>query len=173
MNCTRCILSKTRKRIVRGTGNLPCSYLIVGNGITRAEESLGLPFLGLKKQILEHLLLAADIDLADCYFTNIVLCRSDGEISDKSKIACSQHIMEIYDKSGCDTVILIGTVVKEFYGKTFPDVVSIMDLRYIAEDGGTGGSYYYMMLKRLKEARIEKEKITKEKKAFKGIGFRY
>jgi len=171
MICERCELAETRKRIVVGSGHLKASYLIVGDGITRAEEALGKPFLGAKASILKQLFEKAGIELENCYLTNIILCRPQGKISSESKIACSQNIMDIYKKVQPEKVILIGKATQEFYGKTFPDVISIFNLDFLIEDGGLKSGWFWTCVRKLKGARIEEEKTTEKKTSYGSIGF--
>lgn len=170
MICSKCYLSSTRKRIVKGAGNLPCRYLIIGSGIDRAEESLGEPILGIKKKLLFEMLSRAGIKPEECYFTNLILCRSDGEIKDICKISCAANIMDIFGKSECKRVILIGKPAQEFYKDTFKNSIEIYDLEFMHRNGGVGGAYFMQMVRRLKEAQVE-EKVTKASRDYECTGF--
>jgi len=74
--CTKCVLSKTRTKVVFGHGPVPCDLMLIGEGPGEKEDLSGLPFVGRAGQLLTQILSSINIDREkDIYITNIVKCR--------------------------------------------------------------------------------------------------
>jgi DNA polymerase len=74
--CTKCVLSKTRTKVVFGHGPVPCDLMLIGEGPGEQEDLSGLPFVGRAGQLLTQILASINIDREkDIYITNIVKCR--------------------------------------------------------------------------------------------------
>ncbi len=77
-DCTRCRLSKGRKNIVFGTGNIHADLMFVGEGPGADEDEQGLPFVGRAGQLLNNMIAAMGLRREDVYIANIVKCRPPG-----------------------------------------------------------------------------------------------
>jgi DNA polymerase len=77
--CTRCRLAEGRTQVVFGMGNPAAELLFVGEGPGADEDAVGLPFVGRSGQLLDRMM-AEEMSLsrADCYITNMVMCRPPG-----------------------------------------------------------------------------------------------
>lgn len=73
--CTACDLSKTRKNIVFGDGNLKAKIMIVGEAPGASEDEQGKPFVGRAGQLLTNMLRSIGINREEVYITNILKCR--------------------------------------------------------------------------------------------------
>ena len=74
--CTKCVLSKTRTKVVFGHGPVPCDLMLIGEGPGEQEDLSGLPFVGRAGQLLTQILSSVNIDREkDIYIANIVKCR--------------------------------------------------------------------------------------------------
>lgn len=74
--CQKCVLSKTRTKVVFGHGPVPCDLMLIGEGPGEKEDLSGLPFVGRAGQLLTQILASINIDREkDIYITNIVKCR--------------------------------------------------------------------------------------------------
>lgn len=74
--CRKCVLSKTRTKVVFGHGPVPCDLMLIGEGPGEQEDLSGLPFVGRAGQLLTQILASIGIDREkDIYITNIVKCR--------------------------------------------------------------------------------------------------
>jgi len=74
--CTKCVLSKTRTKVVFGHGPVPCDLMLIGEGPGEKEDLSGLPFVGRAGQLLTQILSSINIDREkDIFITNIVKCR--------------------------------------------------------------------------------------------------
>ena len=74
--CTRCALSRTRQRVVIGSGSERARLVVVGEAPGRSEDEGGEPFIGRSGQLLVRLI---EEELAlrrgDYFITNVVKCR--------------------------------------------------------------------------------------------------
>lgn len=74
--CNRCILCKTRKNVVPGTGIEKPLVLVIGEGPGAEEDNQGLPFVGAAGQLLDKMLSAISLSRKqNCYIANVVKCR--------------------------------------------------------------------------------------------------
>ena len=73
--CVLCTLAQTRKLSVPGEGPAPAPVMLIGEGPGRNEDEQGRPFVGASGKFLEELLLAAGLQRAQVYITNVVKCR--------------------------------------------------------------------------------------------------
>jgi DNA polymerase len=80
-DCTRCGLSRTRKRIVFGSGSPEARLVFVGEGPGADEDEQGLPFVGRAGQLLTQMIdntaskEGIAISRPDVYICNVVKCR--------------------------------------------------------------------------------------------------
>ncbi|CAN5241755.1 hypothetical protein BH24ACT1_BH24ACT1_01960 [soil metagenome] len=74
--CTRCRLAEGRAQVVFGMGNPTADLLFLGEGPGADEDAAGLPFVGRSGKLLDRMM-AEEMGLtrADCYITNMVMCR--------------------------------------------------------------------------------------------------
>ena len=76
--CSKCGLSKNRKSVVPGDGNIQARLMLVGEAPGRQEDLRGLPFVGAAGKTLDKLLQNAGLFRREVYITNIVKCRPPG-----------------------------------------------------------------------------------------------
>jgi DNA polymerase len=74
-DCRRCSLSKTRTRIVYGTGPSNARLMFVGEGPGYEEDQQGKPFVGVAGQLLTKIIQAMKMSRTDVYVCNVVKCR--------------------------------------------------------------------------------------------------
>jgi len=73
--CPKCRLSKTRKNVVPGEGNLDSKVFLVGEAPGYWEDVKGRPFVGAAGELLNETLEKAGFSRSEVYITNIVKCR--------------------------------------------------------------------------------------------------
>ncbi|MGW8169461.1 MAG: uracil-DNA glycosylase [Sulfurovaceae bacterium] len=74
-NCHLCELSKYRKNVVFGEGNINAKILFVGEAPGSSEDASGKPFVGRSGEILNKIITnVLNISKEDTYITNIVKC---------------------------------------------------------------------------------------------------
>jgi uracil-DNA glycosylase len=98
-DCTRCKLSKTRTKIVFGTGNPNAELMFVGEGPGRDEDLSGEPFVGRAGKLLTDMIKAMGLQREDVYIANVVKCRPpENRLPEKDEItACSPFLMRQID----------------------------------------------------------------------------
>ena len=75
LNCTRCKLHTSRRRVVPGEGPLNARIMIIGEAPGEREDEEGRPFVGAAGQLLTKLLNTVGIKREEIYITNVVKCR--------------------------------------------------------------------------------------------------
>ncbi|MGC9153565.1 MAG: type-4 uracil-DNA glycosylase [Vulcanisaeta sp.] len=75
VNCTKCKLSSTRRKVVPGEGPLNAEIMIIGEAPGEKEDEEGRPFVGAAGQLLTKLLNNVGIKREDVFITNVVKCR--------------------------------------------------------------------------------------------------
>ena len=73
--CSKCPLRFEATSPVMGVGEVGAKYFLLGEAPGRTEDSCGVPFVGLAGKRLNKLLELANIDINDCYLTNVCKCR--------------------------------------------------------------------------------------------------
>lgn len=76
--CSLCRLRSTCKQVVFGEGNINSKLMFIGEGPGQDEDEKGRPFVGRAGQLLDKILLAAEIPRNDVYITNVIKCRPPG-----------------------------------------------------------------------------------------------
>ena len=77
-SCTRCGLSRTRRRAVPGEGPATAVVMFVGEGPGAEEDASGRPFVGAAGQLLNSLLPLAGLRREQVFIANLVKCRPPG-----------------------------------------------------------------------------------------------
>lgn len=93
--CSKCSLSKTRKNMVFGEGNLKASIMFIGEAPGADEDSLGRPFVGRAGQLLNIGLKALDLSREkDYYICNILKCRPENNRTpnEEEALACIPYL---------------------------------------------------------------------------------
>jgi uracil-DNA glycosylase len=73
--CTKCVLHKTRTRVVFGVGDRHARWLVIGEAPGADEDRQGEPFVGRAGQLLNEMLWAAGVTREQVYIANILKCR--------------------------------------------------------------------------------------------------
>jgi uracil-DNA glycosylase len=110
-DCTRCKLSKTRTKIVFGTGNPNADLMFVGEGPGRDEDLSGEPFVGRAGKLLTDMIKAMGLQREDVYIANVVKCRPpDNRLPEKDEIAaCSPFLMRQIDTIKPKVICTLGS----------------------------------------------------------------
>ncbi len=79
LSCERCGLSRSRTRVVVGSGPEEPELLVIGEAPGRTEDEGGLPFIGRSGRLLFALIEEVmGLPRERCYVTNVVKCRPPG-----------------------------------------------------------------------------------------------
>ncbi len=77
-DCQRCLLGRTRTKLVFGEGNSRATLMFVGEGPGADEDQTGRPFVGKAGQLLDKMIGAMGLLRTDVYIANIVKSRPPG-----------------------------------------------------------------------------------------------
>ncbi|HJN15894.1 MAG TPA: uracil-DNA glycosylase [Armatimonadota bacterium] len=93
--CTKCRLCQTRANAVPGEGPADAAIMFVGEGPGANEDAQARPFVGRAGQLLNTLLLKADLRRPEVFITNIVKCRPpDNRDPQPDEIeACNEYLV--------------------------------------------------------------------------------
>lgn len=76
LNCHLCGLSKSRKNVVFGEGNIHAKLFFIGEGPGASEDETGRPFVGRAGMLLEKIINnVLELKRSDVFIANIVKCR--------------------------------------------------------------------------------------------------
>jgi len=74
-DCQKCVLSKTRTKLVFGVGNETAELMFVGEAPGYNEDQQGEPFVGAAGQLLDKLLASIGLSRRQIYIGNVLKCR--------------------------------------------------------------------------------------------------
>jgi uracil-DNA glycosylase family 4 len=77
-DCRRCVLHRTRHRLVFGEGNPEADLVFVGEAPGADEDAQGRPFVGRAGQLLTKIIEAMGLKREEVYICNILKCRPPG-----------------------------------------------------------------------------------------------
>lgn len=75
LNCGKCPLAVTRRKVVFGDGDEKSGVMFIGEGPGANEDAVGLPFVGRAGQLLENFLESIGLIRQQVYIANMVKCR--------------------------------------------------------------------------------------------------
>lgn len=95
-NCDKCKLCHGRTNIVIERGNRDAAWMFIGEGPGEQEDLQGKPFVGASGQLLDKMIAAMKLDVAnDIYIANVVKCRPPHNRNPEAEeiSACSDYLM--------------------------------------------------------------------------------
>jgi DNA polymerase len=115
-DCTRCRLSKGRKQIVFGVGNIDADIMFVGEGPGADEDEQGEPFVGRAGQLLNNMITAMGIRREDVYIANVVKCRPPGNRTPERDECdtCGPFLMQQIETVKPKVVVALGAVAAKY-----------------------------------------------------------
>lgn len=115
-DCTRCRLSKGRKQIVFGVGNIDADIMFVGEGPGADEDEQGEPFVGRAGQLLNNMITAMGIRREDVYIANVVKCRPPGNRNPERDECdtCGPFLMQQIETVKPKIVVALGAVAAKY-----------------------------------------------------------
>lgn len=94
-NCNLCRLRSTCNLVVFGEGLADSKLMLIGEGPGQEEDIQGRPFVGRAGQLLDKILLAAEIKREDTYIANIVKCRPpQNRLPDAEEVKVCKNYLE-------------------------------------------------------------------------------
>lgn len=108
--CTKCLLHKTRKKVVPGQGNPDARIVFVGEAPGANEDEQGLPFVGRAGGLLTDILKAMGLTRDDVYICNILKCRPPNNRDPQATeiVACNPYLHEQLQIIEPEIIIALG-----------------------------------------------------------------
>lgn len=137
INCTRCELCVSRKRVVLLRGKIPCDILFIGEAPGKGENVTGKPFVGpagyLLDQLIDRCVTSRTISVAGKLteytptyaITNLVGCMPIDDEGDKvaqppkeSIEACAPRLKEVVNMCKPRLIVCLGNLATEYVHKS-------------------------------------------------------
>ena len=121
-SCQLCTLCTKRSHVVLFRGSLPCACLFIGEAPGEAEDTFGLPFVGVAGQELDRWIKCAFSGLGNGKpvtwgMTNLIACipkNDDGEKVHEPEVesveACTPRLLELVAMAQPKVVVCVGAV---------------------------------------------------------------
>jgi len=74
-DCERCALSKSRTKLVFGSGSSDADIIFIGEAPGYYEDKQGIPFVGAAGKLLDELLEGVGLKRSQVYIANVLKCR--------------------------------------------------------------------------------------------------
>jgi len=166
--CNICSIAASRKNRVIGRGNVPADILFLGEAPGKAEDLIGVPFVGPSGNLLERLIddstkMAKLKGTPSYYITNIILCRPYIEDVEDDKylenreptlmeiVNCSPLVNDIIKHVNPKFVVFVGKVAESFYQKNFKFKIRILHPSFLLRNGGISSPHYLSTVRTLSE----------------------
>ncbi len=117
MDCHLCELSKSRKKVVFGEGNINSPIMFIGEAPGASEDESGRPFVGragqLLTKIIESVLLC---EREDVYIANVIKCRPpQNRVPSSTEVAsCKPYILKQIAMVNPKILVALGTTSYQF-----------------------------------------------------------
>ena len=94
-HCYFCELSKSRKNILFGSGNVKSNIMFIGDEPSNSEDELGLFFAGKSGELLIKMIEnVLEIKKEDVYITNLLKCKSNNLLNKSNIDSCSDYLVK-------------------------------------------------------------------------------
>lgn len=127
MACQKCVLAKTRNKVVFGTGNREAKLLFVGEGPGADEDEQGEPFVGKAGQLLNKIIGAMGLKREDVYICNVVKCRPPGNRTPlpDEVAACNPYLTEQIALVAPKAIVALGSPASKALLNTISGIMSL------------------------------------------------
>lgn len=113
--CERCELSRSRQKVVFGSGEVSAELMFIGEGPGAQEDRQGLPFVGPAGELLTRIIQAIDLRREDVYIANIVKCRppSNRDPRPDEVTACRGYLEQQIELVQPRVIVALGKVAAQ------------------------------------------------------------
>ncbi len=110
--CELCALSKTRTKVVFGSGDPNARLMFIGEAPGAEEDKQGAPFVGRAGKLLTDMITAMGLDRGSVYIANILKCRPPGNRDPKPEEvkACEPYLKRQIASIGPEVICALGAV---------------------------------------------------------------
>lgn len=113
--CTECRLSKTRQKVVFGSGSPTADLMFIGEGPGAEEDRQGMPFVGPAGELLTKIIQAIELDRSQVYIANVVKCRppSNRDPHPDESAACRRFLQRQVELIQPRIIVALGRVAAQ------------------------------------------------------------
>ena len=115
--CQKCVLHKSRVKLVYGEGRQDADILIVGNPPNSDENVYGRPFVGEIGKLFDNMLNKLQLGRKDLYITNITKCKAhlDVKIDSPEMKKCMPYLSQQIDIIKPKLVLIMGELAANIF----------------------------------------------------------
>lgn len=157
--CQNCGLSKTRRNVVVGRGDIPADVIFIGEAPGKTDDLLGEAFKGAQGKLLNAVVTSAmqraGISLK-CYFTNTVLCRPCNDKAADTRVpkldeilSCQTNLSTIISKVKPKYFVAVGEIAAKYFLKEHRTGIKIHHPGFLLKTGGGQSPHYFSTIKTL------------------------
>ncbi len=108
-NCYLCELSKTRKHVLFGQGNIHADLMIIADEPTASEDELKSSYVGKTgEQLVKMIENVLPLKKEDIYITNLVKCKSSTGVNAQHFSSCSTYLHKQIDLIKPKLIVTLG-----------------------------------------------------------------
>ena len=94
-HCYLCELSKCRKNVLFGYGNINAEIIFIGDEPSNSEDEIGLNYVGKSGELLTKMIEnVLNITKEDVYYTTLVKCKSSNGLSNSNIETCHDYLLK-------------------------------------------------------------------------------
>lgn len=117
-NCYLCDLSKSRKNVLFGYGNISSKIVFIYDMPTKSEDEVGSFYFGNSSELLAKMIEnVLNIKKEDVYTTTLVKCRTNGELSFANCESCECYLFKQIDIIKPKLIVAVGDSVYSYLMK--------------------------------------------------------
>ena len=112
IDCTKCILHKTRTQTVFGVGDKQAQWMFIGEAPGLDEDRKGEPFVGRAGQLLTKMLKAIGFERSEVYIANVIKCRPPDNRNPRLEeiVQCLSYLHRQIQLVQPEIIVLLGGV---------------------------------------------------------------
>lgn len=109
-DCTKCELSKSRRKFVFGAGNPNAKLMFIGEAPGKDEDLQGIPFVGRAGQLLTLMLKAIGIEREEVFIANVLKCRppNNRDPLPAEIEQCEPHLLKQIELISPELIVALG-----------------------------------------------------------------
>jgi uracil-DNA glycosylase len=126
-DCQRCVLAKTRTKIVFGQGSPQARLMFVGEAPGGDEDEQGLAFVGKAGQLLTKIIEAINLKRDDVFIANVLKCRPPGNRNpEPDEVAkCTPFLLRQIELIGPKLIVAMGRFAAQTLLNTDASIASL------------------------------------------------
>ena len=118
--CQKCSLCSSRSNTVFGAGQIPATWMFVGEAPGQNEDQQGLPFVGRAGKLLDLMLRALGVERKSVYISNVLKCRPPGNRDPLPEEVeqCEPYLLSQLEQIQPQVIVALGRISAQALLKT-------------------------------------------------------